>query len=196
MSLTETARRLTASANSNRLDSMDALSQSVQQMGRALGSILTRIEALDRQSGDRLAAQVEPLARALADLSDETRQVLEEARSAVQKAQTDATDRLETVLEQAQNAALTADLAAQTLKAHKPEPVLRPVLMGSTIAGLIVSGLLIGFLIWRPLPAPQPVQPAAPALTAQERQWMEWGKAVERNWSRLDAKTQKTVLAP
>lgn len=190
MSLRETASALNVVATGPRLDAMASLRQSVDSMSDRLSSILSQIETLDRQSGDRLASQVEPLARAMAMLSEEVRETLTKVSEQAEQAKA---DRLLSELEaskaaekaaKAMDAATTKmDAAAATLN-DAARPWWMAVKAG-TVSALVLMALLLASSGWLRGALWEPSQ--------QQRDLMAWGQATWDTWNGLPANVQQSI---
>ncbi len=162
MSKAEILRQLAASANASKLA---GLSQQIETLRQA------RLE-----SAEHLAAILEPLAQAMAALTDETRQTLYTVEATAQQQREQAKLEIESVTKTCQEAASTAHRAAERLDNVGRHMELNHYLMSLSI-GLLAAMLVSAFWLWlapRPqvmnqLDAKQVAEYLAPAIAAAKR---------------------------
>lgn len=139
MTKSETLKQLAAASNEARLA---ALNQQIDQLREAKLS-----------SAEELAALLEPLAQAMAALTDETRASLEQIQVRSEEQSTQFFRQMADVTTAWHSAATAAQQAAQQLEAAGRRLELSHYLLAGVIG--IVTGLLVSaFLLWR---APAPV---------------------------------------
>jgi Fe2+ transport system protein B len=138
MSKAETLRQLAASANAKKLE---GLSQQIETLRMA-----------KLESAEQLAEILEPLAQAMAALTDETRQTLESVEAQAQQQAERISRQIESAAKVCQQAAMEAQRSADRLDSTGRNLELSHIFM--TVATGIMSALLVSALwLWL---APQP----------------------------------------
>lgn len=155
--------------------------QAEQQAGQRLSALSQQIEAVrssKAQSIEELAAVIEPLAQAMALLSDDLRSQVQQMTSAsrdqavewsqhqaaaadrIERAWKKSADRLNEATDQAKASASSLDEASSQLRRFGLMHWLSTI-----VTGAVTAGLLIGLWIWQH-PSPPP---AAPAINLDAR---------------------------
>lgn len=133
MSKTETLRQSALAANEKRLEHLATQIETVRQT--------------KHQSAEDLAATLEPLAQALAVLTDETRQMLDEINRQSVKAADDFEKKINRTTQAWTNAAQAADEAATALTKAAKRMEWRHYGL-AVVTGLVTAALVSGFWLW------------------------------------------------
>lgn len=133
MSKTETLRQSAAVTNETRLERLAAQIETVRQA--------------KHQSAEDLAATLEPLAQALAALTDETRQTLAEIDSKTGKAASDFVRKINDTTKEWTDAAQAADDAATALTKAAKRMEWRHYGL-AVVTGLVTAALVTAFWLW------------------------------------------------